>query len=174
VLDKDIIYRKSGPGMDALATRQATLAARERPLLILVDGKRSYAELAVLGRAFGDTEDLMASLLAKGFIESTGVRVKGQPPIPVQAAPAAAAPPSAPGPTQLLVPLEQAQTFATERLADLLGPAGDDLCRRIRSTRSAHEFRAAVRRTETALREVVGPQLAAEFVRAVENLRARA
>jgi hypothetical protein len=34
------------------------------------------------------------------------------------------------------------------------------------------EFRTAIRRVEATLREVVGPQRAAQFVSEVENLRA--
>jgi hypothetical protein len=171
VLEQDIIYRKSGKGADALATRQAALGPRQRSLLILVDGKRSLHELAALGAALGDIPRLMEDLLAQGFIEPTLLRATGTAALTMVPAPAPR-PAGAAGPTQLLVPLDKAQAFAVECLSDLLGPAGTDLCRRIEATRSPHEFRAAVRRTETTLRELVGPELAQQFVREVENLRA--
>jgi hypothetical protein len=170
VLDPAIIYRKSARGVDAIATRQAALAPRPRALLILVDGKRSCQQLAALGAALGDTLELMEGLLAQGYVEPGPLRAVGMAPITVAARPAPRNTPI--GPTELRVPLEQARTFAVARLSDLLGPAGTDLCRRIEGARSAHEFRAAVRRTETSLREVVGPELTAQFVREVENLRA--
>jgi hypothetical protein len=75
-------------------------------------------------------------------------------------------------PTALAVPLPEAQRFAIARLTDLLGPTtAEDLCQRIQATRSAHEFRAAIRRTETLLREFVGPELAQQFVSEVEHQR---
>jgi hypothetical protein len=169
VLDPDIIYRKSARGSEAIASRQAALGPRQRSLLILVDGRRGFHELATLGAALGSTAELLQDLLAQGYIEPGPLRSAG---VGAAPAPVIVARKVAVGPTELRVPLEQARSFAVARLSDLLGPAGTDLCRRIEASRSAHEFRAAVRRTETSLREVVGPELTEQFVREVENLRA--
>lgn len=156
-MDPDKLYRKTAAGSDAIATRHAALVPRERSLLILVDGKRSAGELARLGAGAGDAADVLATLLAQGFIEA----------VPGQAA-VAAARPAANEP----FPLAKARTLAVRRLNDLLGPSATDLCMRLEATHTPQEFRTAVRRVEAALREVVGPQRAAQFVSEVENPRA--
>lgn len=168
-IEKDVIYRKSGRGMDAISTRPGSLSSAHRNLLILVDGKRSFDELATLWSVLGDTHEALGVLLALGFIEPTAARVA---PEPIRVQPSAAAAQRGPGATELLVPLQHAQEFATARLLDLLGAEGNDLCQRLRATRSPREFRAALRRTETSLREVIGHELAERFLHQVENLRA--
>jgi hypothetical protein len=185
-LDKTAIYHKSPRGAEAIATRNAALTPKLRSMLILVDGRRPYAELAKLAAGLGDPDWLLEQLEGEGFIEAGPARA-GSPtaPAPLQAAsapaplrpasaPAPLRPASAPAPlapTELNVPLDHAQRFAVQRLTDLLGPTGQDLCMRIEATRSAKEFRAVIRRTETMLREVVGPELAARFVSEVESQR---
>jgi hypothetical protein len=155
-MDMATMYRKTSHGSDAIAHRHPALGPRLRSLLILVDGRRSVAELAALGAACGNTEELLRVLLAHGFIEPL----------------AAPATPAVPATATAAVPLAQARTLAVRRLTDLLGPSATDLCLRLEATDSVPEFRIAVRRVEATLREVVGPQRAAQFVSEVENLRA--
>jgi hypothetical protein len=173
-LDKTAIYHKSPRGAEAIATRNATLTPNLRSMLIMVDGRRPYAELAKLGAGLGDPDWLLEQLAGEGFIE-TGAPRAGPPTGPAPLRPVTAPAPlpaaTALAPTELNVPLDQAQRFAVRRLTDLLGPTGQDLCVRIEATRSAKEFRAVIRRTETMLREVVGPELAARFVSEVESQR---
>lgn len=176
-MDKAAIYHKSARGMDAIATRTAGLTPKMRSMLILINGRRPFEELALLGQGLGDPEWLMAQLEADGYIEP-GTMKAGPPtePAPLLAAagPAPLGPSSAPaplGPLDLHVPLDQAQRHAVRKLNDLLGPTADDLCARIEGTRTPQEFRAAIRRTESVLRAVVGPELAAQFVSEVESQR---
>lgn len=181
MLDSTATYHKSAKGAEAIATRHAGLTPRQRALLILVDGRRSVQELSRIAAALGDPQELLGQLAEQGYIESGDPRAG--PPTGPAALPSgfdlldgilAPTPMPAPvGPNGLQVPLTEAKRFAVAQLSDLLGPVGDDLCMRIRSAVSAHEFRAAVRRTETVLRDMVGPELASQFTRDVENLKPR-
>lgn len=157
---KETTYRKTPAGSEAIATRAAGLTPRQRSLLILVDGKRTTTELAALTSASGDSQELLQGLLEHGFIEAVAQREA----VPAKSAPRPAA---AAG-----IPLPQARSLAVRRLTDLLGPSASDLCIKLESTRSADEFRAALRRVEGILREVVGATRASQFVAEVENLRA--
>jgi hypothetical protein len=184
VLDKTAIYHKSARGAEVIATRNAALSHKLRSMLILINGRRPYSELCKLGQGLGDPDWLLEQLDADGFIE-TGLARAGPPtepaplfpstdPTPLTSAPAPLAPitrRNATGSSQLSVPLGLAQRFAVRRLTDLLGPTAEDLCLHIEATRSPQEFRAAIHQTETMLRKVVGPELAAEFVREVETQR---
>lgn len=154
------IFRKTEQGVQVMANRGA-LAPRERSVLILVDGRRPYRELATLPHA----EEAVQTLLAQGYIEALAQTAP--------AAPAAAAvgadegPPTGPRPT----PLAKAQRLAVRRLTDMLGPAAEEMCIRLEKTRSPQEFLAAVRRIEAPLRDAVGAQQAARFVQEVESLQ---
>lgn len=158
-MDRETTYRKTAAGADAIATRSAGLTPRQRSLLILVDGKRSAAELAVLTAASGDSRELLQGLLEGGFIEAVAR------PVAPAVKPAMRA--AAEG-----IPLPQARSLAARRLTDLLGPSATDLCIKLESSRSADEFRAVLQGVEGILREVVGTTRATQFVAEVEGLRA--
>ena len=69
MIHKEMVYRKSASGSEALATRDAALSAKTRQLLILVDGRRDVAELCRLGAALGRPEQLIMELDDLGMIE---------------------------------------------------------------------------------------------------------
>ncbi len=162
-MDKDTTYRKTTSGSEAIAARHPGLSQRHRSLLILVDGRRNTRELATLASGFGDVEELLQPLLNQGFIEPVA---QGKPA-------ATAAAPSAPaGANKAPVPFVQARSIAVRRLTDLLGPSAETLCMKLEATRSAEEFRAALKRVEAILREAVGAQRAAQFVSEVDGVRA--
>lgn len=147
------VYQKSAKGSEAIATRQHGLGPRLRSLLIMVDGKRGFDELAKLSQATGDTEQLLGQLLEQGFIEPSAL-------IP-------AAPVSAPAPLALApkagISLIEAQRFLSRRLTDLLGPNAEELCLRIEAARNLHDFQAAVTRAEGMLRQFKSANTAAQF-----------
>lgn len=150
-----LIYRKTAQGVEAIAMRHPGLVAKQRSLLIMIDGRRSIEELCTLGTSFGDVNELARELLAQGFIEPV---LQGASPAPTADA------------AQPRVPLAQAQRRAVRRLNEVMGPAGTELCLRLEACRTAQEFRAVIQRVEAILREVVGPQKAARFVEETEKL----
>lgn len=154
------IYRKTTKGTEAIANRQSGLGPRHRSLLIMIDGKRSLAELAPVGSALGDVTELIQALQADGLIEAVNATAPGA------GAPAAAA--EAPQ----RVTLSQAQRHAVRLLNDLLGPGAADLCMRVESTRSAQEFRAVLKRAEQVVRDGLGARKAERFLEEMESLRA--
>jgi len=156
-MDKETVYRKTGKGTEALAARGA-LAPRQRSLMILIDGRRNADELTTLGAACGDVAELLQALQSQGLIEITAQRA-----VAAETRPAAAA---------TTLPLAQARSLAVRRLNDMLGPEATELCLRIEATRSPQEFHTAVRRVGSALRDVVGPQRAAQFVSELESHQA--
>jgi hypothetical protein len=155
VVHKNLVYRKSAKGAEAIATRQHGLAPKSRSVLILVDGKRSWDQLASLAQGLGSTEDLLVALVSDGFIE------------PVAVAPVAAAATSRStaavagagrGPS-----LTDAGRFAVRRLTDLVGPNADDCCLRIEAARNVQEFGVAIKAAHEMLRQLRGTQAAEQF-----------
>jgi hypothetical protein len=164
MLEKTTTYHKSAKGADAIAARSAALTPKLRSMLILVDGKKGFEELAKLGGMLGDTEQLLTQLLDQGFIEPVAVE-------PVRhAAPRTSAPaPLAATPGNM--PLPDAKRYAVRRLTDLLGPNAEELCIRIEGTKNAHDFLVAVHKAEVALREFSGSSVAAQFAADMETHR---
>ena len=145
------VFHKSAKGTEAIATRQHGLTPKQRTMLILIDGKRSFEDLAKLSQQ-GDTEQLLAQLLDQGFIE------------PVAAAVAAAPAPLAPTTVRRATTLAEAQRFAVRRLTDIMGPNAEDLCLRIEAAHDVHDLQLAVAKAEGTLRQFVNAHSAAEFM----------
>jgi hypothetical protein len=162
VIQKNLVYRKSAKGTEAIATRQHGLGPKLRSVLILVDGKRGFEELVRLSQILGDTEELLGQLLDQGFIEP----VAGPNPVPATAT----TPLSAPAPLAAVpsIKLIDAQRFVSRRLTDLLGPNAEDLCLRIEAARNLKEFEVAVGRAEGILRQYKSAHTAAEFAADVQ------
>ena len=130
-----IIYRKSAKGLAELETRVYRLAPRLRSVLIMIDGKRSDAELTALVPQAGEA---LAALVQEGFI-SEFARVAGT------VVPPAATPPAA---GERTVIRGQRPSFEAMR-RDLLrafneyaGPAGEALALKLDDARTETEFRA--------------------------------
>lgn len=164
VLSETAHYHKSAKGIEAIASRQHGLSPKLRSLLILIDGKRGFAELAKLSRMLGDPRELLTQLLDAGFIE------------PVELAQTPATPAATPSPIAVrnAVTLPQAQRFAVRRLTDILGPTAQSLCLRIESARNVPDFTAALARAQSIVREFNGAQAAATFEADMQAYRPRA
>lgn len=164
-MNKNAIYHKSAKGMEAIATRQHGLGPRQRSLLILIDGKKGFDDLAKLSAMLGDTAQLLDELEAGGFIEAAAGALAasaGPSPSPV----AAAQPVTAPSPLTSALPatsLPDAKRFAVRKLTDTMGPMAEELCLRIEGARTPAEFLAAVSRAEATLRQLRGGSVAAAF-----------
>ena len=126
-------------------------------MLILIDGKRTFDELARLSQALGEIEQLLGQLFDQGFIEAAAT------------APAAAVAAAAPA-----VSLPEARRYAVRRLMDLLGPNAEELCMRIESARGNNDFQIAVKGAEGLLRQFRGAQAAQDFSTQIQTLNRHA
>ena len=130
-----IIYRKTAKGLAELETRVYRLAPRLRSVLIMIDGKRSDAELMALVPQSGE---VLAALVQEGFI-SEFARVPGT------VVPPAATPPAA---GERTVIRGQQPSFEAMRrnllraFDEYAGPAGEALAQKLEGARSETEFRA--------------------------------
>lgn len=164
-MNRNAIYHKSAKGAEAIATRQHGLGPRQRSLLILIDGKKNFEDLAKLSAMLGDTAQLLDELEAGGFIEAAAGAPAASPgPSPSQVAAIQAV--TAPSPLASAIPatsLPDAKRFAVRKLTDTMGPMAEELCLRIEAARTPAEFLAAVSRAEATLRQLRGSGAAAAF-----------
>ena len=155
--DRQAIYHKTPQGMQAIANRQSGLAPRLRSLLILVDGKRSSAELTAM---VGECEPLLQQMAQGGLIAPVDGAWPDSDPTGAMAA-------TAPMPLEGLS-LGHAKRFATRLLTDLLGPSAEVLCLKIESAGNLAEFVAAIKRAREIVRDAKGSAAAEVFVLEIE------
>jgi len=129
-----IIYRKTAKGLAEIETRVYKLTPRLRSVLIMVDGKRTDAELAQMLPQAGE---VLASLLQEDFISE--IARLATPPSPPPA------PPPNPERTVIRGPQPTFEAMRRDLLRafnDRLGPAGESMAIRLETARNETEFRA--------------------------------
>ncbi len=126
------IFRKTAKGVAEIETRAHRLTPRMRSALIMVDGKRSDADLRPL--IAQQPDETLAALAEQGFIEVLATAPAAAP-APRAVAPAAAAPaPPAPD-------FEARRRAAVRGLNDQLGPQAETLAIKMERARTAEELR---------------------------------
>jgi hypothetical protein len=164
-MDARAVYKKTDKGAEAIATRGHGVAGKLRMLLIPVDGKKSGEELVRLAAGMGESAQLVEQLLAEGLIEVVSGAVAAPRAGAAPAAPSAVAPAVAAG-----ADLSKARQGATRLLAELLGPAGDDLSVRLEAAKDLSQFIDVMKRAYGLVREVKGQAAADRFGAEVEAL----
>ena len=144
------IHRKTAKGLSEVQTRAFRLPPRLRSLLIMVDGKRSDAELSAMLPQAGE---VLQALSEQGFIEvaaQTSAPPTPPPPPPPPAVPRRDAAAAEGGASAVAVaPATAASTdFAARRrqvlrlFNDIAGPDGEPMAIKMERTRSLEELRA--------------------------------
>jgi hypothetical protein len=109
-MDATDVYAKTPDGQDEVATRARQLPARQRQLLIMVDGKHSVGEMLAHHPAAAEAQANLSALLEAGLIAL----------VPKPAAPAAPPPPPV-----LRGDIPAIKRFICTTLHDTLGPDAD-------------------------------------------------
>ena len=163
-MDKKNVLIKSELGRDAIARRLPELPARLRPLLIMVDGKRSVGELDRLLGSDGAAAPLLEQLAAEGWIEGSAA-----PAVPPAASPAASpaavadGPATLPPPTADALPFPEARRLVVRFINDQLGPMGEPLAIKVEGCKSATELLAMLPRIRDGLRNFKNAATVAQF-----------
>jgi len=153
----DSILQKTPLGLEEIATRKSGLAARLRPLLILVDGKLSVTQLLEKAQALGLTQEHLGSLLAAGMCEAAGV------------------PQSSPVTQEAERPAVKrsvavARMYLLEQMDRMLGAQSEPVREAIRSARSHGEVLQVLELSLEVVRELGGEARAALIRRRMGEL----
>lgn len=184
-----LIYSKTAKGVAEVATRSGALTPAMRRVLIMVDGRRTAAELELVARD-GEFERIIAALLEKGMIEQTGTvetdipdwvddddeatvvmeSPRGPDAIPAlraaaQAAAAAVTAAPAPAPAEPKTPtLEERKRMAVRALYDRLGPYGEEPAARIQECKTLEELSEKLKHACRRIALFRGEQAAREYL----------
>lgn len=172
-MDGSIVYSKTPKGVAEVTTRSAQLSMTTRRVLIMIDGKRSVDELAVLLRP-GEIDAVISQLEGAGLIHRAipshssidvptifGRDQDAMPPAPTSS--------GAPTEESNPITLEEAKRRAVRELIDRLGPDAEQLSLRIEHCRTIEDFRERVREAERLVSAALGPAAAADYVRALRK-----
>ncbi|MBI5720057.1 MAG: hypothetical protein HZC37_20475 [Burkholderiales bacterium] len=127
-----IIYRKTAKGLAEIETRVYKLSPRLRSVLIMIDGKRSDAELLQM---LPQAAEVLAALVQDDFIAEFA-RTSAATPAPA---------PAEPERTVIRGPQPSFEAMRRDLLRafnDRLGPAGEGMALRLEKARNETEFRA--------------------------------
>lgn len=174
-MDKNTLLTKTEKGRDAMARRLPELVPRMRSLLILVDGKRTVAELEKLGEGLGGGAALLEQLVANGWVgdpdrttpfQETVPYVDSQPlttPVTAPAVAAVSAPAAAPVPAAATLPFPEALRLVVRFINDAVGPMGEQTAMRVESCKSAADLQAQLPRIRDALQNYRGLSMVQRF-----------
>lgn len=181
-MDKNTLLAKTEKGRDAMARRLPELGPRLRSMLILVDGKRSAAELDKLGAGLGGGAALLEQLLAQGWIaphdpnvpsfQNTAPVVDGPPsvapvpaPVPSEADAPAAHPEAVASPPSgvPVLPFVDARRLVVRFINDAAGPMGELTAIRVESCKTAAELQSQLPRIRDALQNYRGAATVQRF-----------
>ncbi len=146
-MDADSIYRKTTVGVASFARTSMGLNQAQRGLLIMIDGKRTMADLRKLAAVFGDCDVLVKQILELGMIEP---------------APAPETITSSPGSDAALAVMASESQLATARsatakyVADTMGPMGDKLSLAIERSKTLAELTQSVDTAAIVLEDLKG------------------
>jgi hypothetical protein len=156
-----IIYRKTAKGLAEIETRVYRLSPRLRSVLIMIDGKRTDAELLQM---LPQAAEVLAALVQEDFIAEF-MRVSAA---AVPAPPPAAPPPPPPPPERTVIRGPQPGFEAMRKdllraFNDRLGPAGEGMAVRLERARNETEFRALLPSAVQLMAALLGREAAEAF-----------
>ncbi|MCX7901343.1 MAG: hypothetical protein N2483_03450 [Burkholderiaceae bacterium] len=166
MIDEHSVYAKTPKGAAEVAARSGALSLAARRVLIMIDGRRSVAELAPLARP-GEIAQIIETLESQGFVQ----RVVGV----GEAAPAASETPLGDAGSEdaaderLAASLEAIKRRAVRELADRLGPDAEVMAGRIEQCRTPEELRQRLQEAERLVAGILGAAQAQDFVRALRR-----
>lgn len=169
-MDGSIVYSKTPKGVAEVAARGAQLSMTTRRVLIMVDGKRTVDELAVLLRP-GEIDAVITQLENAGLIQRNSATHAIDVPTVAGRVLESVAPTTQGGAPDEQNPmtLDEAKRRAVRELTDRLGPGAESLAIRIEGCKTIEDFRERVREAERLVTAALGPAAAQDYLRALRK-----
>jgi hypothetical protein len=163
MLDDWLVYAKTPKGAAEVASRSGAVSLAARRVLIMIDGRRTIADLAPLART-GEVSAIVEQLEAQGLVQPVETTTVGLGPTSVQ--------PEANdefAEDRLTGGFDSVKRRAIRELADRLGPDAEVMASRIDQCRSTEELRQRLHESERLVAGMLGEMQAQEFLRALRR-----
>ena len=169
-MDGSIVYSKTPKGVAEVAARSAQLSMTTRRVLIMVDGKRTVDDLAVLLRP-GEIDAVITHLESAGLIQRNSATHAIDVPTVAGRVLETVAPTTQGGAPDEQNPmtLDEAKRRAVRELTDRLGPGAESLAIRIEGCKTIEDFRERVREAERLVTAALGQAAAQDYLRALRK-----
>jgi hypothetical protein len=169
-MDGSIVYSKTPKGVAEVAARSAQLSMTTRRVLIMVDGKRTVDDLAVLLRP-GEIDAVITQLESAGLIQRNSATHAIDVPTVAGRVLETVAPTTQGGAPDEQNPmtLDEAKRRAVRELTDRLGPGAESLAIRIEGCKTIEDFRERVREAERLVTAALGQAAAQDYLRALRK-----
>lgn len=164
MIDEQLVYAKTPKGVAEVAARSGGLSLAARRVLILIDGKRTVAELAPLARP-GEIASILEGLESQGFVQplnSAAVRAAAAEPAGTESGDELAD-------ERLVATLEAVKRRAVRELSDRLGPDAEVMAVRIEQCRTPDELRQRLHEAERLVAGILGDAQGQDFLRALRR-----
>jgi hypothetical protein len=162
MLDDWLVYAKTAKGVAEIGSRSGAVSLAARRVLIMIDGKRTVAELAPLART-GEIGTIIEQLEAQGMVHPAPAGADA----PTTAAPLE--PADDLGEDRLVSNFEVVKRRAVRELSDRLGPDAEVMAVRIEHSRSTDELRQRLHEAERLVAGMLGDAHAQDFLRALRR-----
>jgi hypothetical protein len=169
-MDGSFVYSKTPKGVAEVAARSAQLSMTTRRVLIMVDGKRTVDDLAVLLRP-GEIDAVITQLESAGLIQRNSATHAIDVPTVAGRVLETVAPTTQGGAPDEQNPmtLDEAKRRAVRELTDRLGPGAESLAIRIEGCKTIEDFRERVREAERLVTAALGQAAAQDYLRALRK-----
>jgi hypothetical protein len=164
MIDERLVYAKTAKGVAEVNTRSGAVPLTARRVLIMIDGKRTVAELAPLAKP-GEVATIITQLETQGLVYPAHA---GTPTTPPAAAPPAEGGDEA-GEDRLVASFDTIKRRAARELSDRLGPDAEVMAVRIEHARTPDDLRQRLHEAERLVAGMLGDAQAQEFVRALRR-----
>lgn len=154
-MEPTTVYAKTEVGHEEISSRTRRLPARVRTMLIMVDGRRSVAELLNNSPVPADSQAHLETLVEGGFIAPVGAADGGDASAATTAAVSATTPPAG--------DLDEARRVVSRTLMEMIGPEADFFTGRVDDARSMAELLAEAEKLRMMINNSLNPRKAQEF-----------
>jgi len=165
MLDDRIVYAKTPKGVTEVGSRSGAVSLAARRVLIMIDGRRTVADLTPLART-GEIVAIIEQLEAQGLVHPAGESVPAPTTMPPSPEPE---PSDEPGEDRLTTNFEVVKRRAARELEDRLGPDAEVMAVRIEHCRNPEELRRRLHEAERLVAGMLGDAHAQDFLRALRR-----
>src|SRR5262245_57584417 len=164
MVDDRLVYAKTAKGVAEVGSRSGDVSLAARRVLIMVDGKRTVAELGPFART-GEVGASLEQLEAQGFVQLASASAPAPPPT----FPPSPEPVEEVGEDRPFANFESVKRRAVRELSDRLGPDAEVMAARIEHCRNFDELRQRLHEAERLVAGMLGDTQAQEFLRALRR-----